>query len=82
MGYSAPKSLLPRTLVWGLARRVHLLAGPSGPRPLLGGSWVVISGVISGVAIITIHIRGHISPLKQASRACNPIDPNPKPQDP
>ena len=30
---------------------------------LLGGSWVVISGVISRVTILITHIRGLISPL-------------------
>ena len=30
---------------------------------LLGGSWVVISGVISKVTIVIIHIRGLITPL-------------------
>ena len=30
---------------------------------LLGGSWVVISGVISRVTILIIHIRGLITPL-------------------
>ena len=29
----------------------------------LGGSWVVISGVISRVTITTTHIRGLITPL-------------------
>ena len=31
--------------------------------PLLGGSWVVISGVIIRVAIIITHNRGLITPL-------------------
>ena len=30
---------------------------------LLGGSWVVISGVISRVTIVITHIRGLITPL-------------------
>ena len=30
---------------------------------LLGGSWVVISGVISKVTVLITHIRGLISPL-------------------
>ena len=30
---------------------------------LLGGSWVVISGDISKVTIVIIHIRGLITPL-------------------
>ena len=32
-------------------------------RILLGGSWVVISGVISRVTIVISHIRGLITPL-------------------
>ena len=31
--------------------------------PVLGGSWVVISGVVSRVTIVIIHIRGLITPL-------------------
>ena len=31
---------------------------------LLGGSWVVISGVISRVSVIITHISGLITPLK------------------
>ena len=34
-----------------------------GVLPLLGGSWVVISGVISRVTIIITPIRGLITPL-------------------
>ena len=30
---------------------------------LLGGSWVVISGVMSRVTIVIAHIRGLITPL-------------------
>ena len=30
---------------------------------LLGGSWVIISGVISGVTILITHIRGLTTPL-------------------
>ena len=30
---------------------------------MLGGSWVVISGVISKVTIVITHIRGLITPL-------------------
>ena len=30
---------------------------------VLGGSWVDINGVISRVAILITHIRGHITPL-------------------
>ena len=30
---------------------------------ILGGSWVVISGVISRVTVLITHIRGHITPL-------------------
>ena len=44
---------------------------------LLGGSWVVISRVISGVTILITHIKGPIVPLittheppSNASRAC------------
>ena len=33
------------------------------PRALLGGSWVVISGVISRVTIVITQIRGLITPL-------------------
>ena len=33
------------------------------PKPLLGGSWVVISGVISRETILITHIRGLIPPL-------------------
>ena len=32
-------------------------------RPLLGGSWLVISGVISKVSIVITHIRGLIALL-------------------
>ena len=31
--------------------------------PVLGGSWVVTSGVISRVTIVITHIRGLITPL-------------------
>ena len=31
---------------------------------MLGGSGVVVSGVMSGVTIILTHIRGLITPLK------------------
>ena len=31
---------------------------------ILGGSWVVVSGVISKVTVIITHIRGLITPLK------------------
>ena len=34
-----------------------------GPSSLLGGSRVVISGVVSRITIIITHIRGLISPL-------------------
>ena len=34
-----------------------------GFRALLGGSWVVISGVISRVTIVITQIRGLITPL-------------------
>ena len=34
-----------------------------GPRTLLGGSCVVISGVISRVTIVITHTKGLISPL-------------------
>ena len=33
------------------------------PVMVLGGSWVVISGVISKVTIIITHIRGLVTPL-------------------
>ena len=36
---------------------------PCHERELLGGYWLVISGVISRVAILTSHIRGLITPL-------------------
>ena len=36
--------------------------GPT-PKPLLGGSWVVISGVISRVTMLITHIRGLINPF-------------------
>ena len=32
-------------------------------KQVLGGSWVVISGVISRVTIVITHIRGRITPL-------------------
>ena len=31
---------------------------------LLGGSWLVISGVISRITILITHIRGLITPLR------------------
>ena len=40
----------------------HRSFRPSLVHPL-GGSWVVISGVISRVAIVMTHIRGLITPL-------------------
>ena len=40
-------------------------------RPL-GGSWVVISGVINRVTMVTSHIRGLITPL---IATLNPITP-------
>ena len=48
---------------------VNRLPGPgrAGPGPatkqVLGGSWVVISRVISRVTILTTHIRGLTTPL-------------------
>ena len=33
------------------------------PRTLLGGSWVVVSGVISRVAMLITHSRGLVTPL-------------------
>ena len=36
------------------------------PKALLGGSWLVISGVISRVTIVITHIRGLIPPLLTA----------------
>ena len=43
------------------------LAAPRKPNPQLrgslGGSWVVISGVISRVTALISHIRGLITPL-------------------
>ena len=46
------------------------------PENLLGGSWVVISRVISRVTILIIHIRGLITPLitthEPPSRPVNP----------
>ena len=33
------------------------------PCVLLGGSWVVISGVISRVTLLITHVRGLITPL-------------------
>ena len=54
---------------------------------LLGGSWVVISGVISRVSILITLIRGHITPLlttpeppsmyKQRSLNAEPLTPSP-----
>ena len=35
----------------------------SGGSGVLGGSWVFISGVVSGVTILLTHIRGLITPL-------------------
>ena len=44
--------------------------------PLLGGSWVVISGVISRVTIVITHIRGLITPLITAQEPpSSPIEP-------
>ena len=34
-------------------------AARTKPYPLLGGSWVVISGVISRVSVLITHIGGH-----------------------
>ena len=39
------------------------LQGVLGLQALLGGSWGVISGVISKVTIVITHIRGRITPL-------------------
>ena len=43
----------------------HLMGVNGGLRALgvLGGSWGVISGVISRVSILTTHIRGLITPF-------------------
>ena len=35
----------------------------SAPSPILGGSWVVITGVIIRVTILISHVRGLITPL-------------------
>ena len=36
-----------------------------GPKmPVLGGSWVVICGLISRVTIVITHIKGLITPLR------------------
>ena len=43
--------------------RVLHLKGLQGSRGLLGGSWGVISGVISRVTVVKTHIRGLITPL-------------------
>ena len=49
----------PRAAFWG----VGLREVSSLQLRLLGGSWVVISRVISRVAILITHIRGLITPL-------------------
>ena len=56
---------------------------------LLGGSWVVISGVISRVTVIITHIRGLITPLitiheplSLSPKPLNPIEPLKEPYNP
>ena len=50
--------------MWGLAGiRKELSLGFEMQRGLLGGSWVVISGIISGVTINITHITGLVTPL-------------------
>ena len=48
-----------------LLPRLHAKPGPetSNPEALLGGSWVVISGVIIKVSIVITHIKGLITLL-------------------
>ena len=49
-------------------------------RQVVGGSWVVISGVISRVTIIITHIRGLITPLVTTHEPSSiPYTLNPKP---
>ena len=39
------------------------MGGPAEVHIVLGGSWVVISGVISRVTVMLSHIRGLITPF-------------------
>ena len=48
---------------WGVGVRVTVAALAEDAALLLGGSWVVISRVISRVTIVITHIRGLITPL-------------------
>ena len=60
-----------RRVVWARARHLRSIvlerfgeaARTASPSPLLGGSWVVIGGVISRVTIVIAQIRGLITPL-------------------
>ena len=52
--------------VWGSGSRAVVMpdfCGDVAVQALLGGSWVVISGVISRVTVIIIHKRRLIIPL-------------------
>ena len=78
---------------WGQAETTFprlILHGPDKPSTwsytLLGGSWAVISGVISRVTILTTHIRGlitllittHEPPSKPRPHTLNPDTRKPK----
>ena len=59
---------MTKTPLWpleaGLNHGLHLKPGiPLRPSTLLGGSWVVISRVVSRVTILITHIKGLISPF-------------------
>ena len=46
---------------WGIAESFAVIAGFDSS--ILGGSWVVISRVLSGVTILLTHILGLMTPL-------------------
>ena len=59
---------MTKTPLWpleaGLNHGLHLKPGiPLRPSTLLGGSWVVISRVVSRVTILITHTRGLTTPL-------------------
>ena len=53
---------LPAAALAVVLRLLNKIGLPFTGLSTLGGSWVVINGVISGVTILISHIRGLISP--------------------
>ena len=49
---------------------------PTKP-PILGGSWVVISRIISRVTVLITHIRGLLTPLITTPEPPSTLNPKP-----